>query len=1027
MKLRIKVPRILLSRQFPALFVSLLFASWESALLLPQFSNAASMDGRSTGLSNECNDSGCLVAISGARELGRCPLKHTDVKANVSGYVARVTVKQQFHNPFKEKIEAVYTFPLPENAAVDEMTMRIGNRVIKGSIKKRDEAKEIYEAAKARGNVASLLDQERPNIFTQAVANIEPGENVDIEIKYVNVLKYEDGTFTFAFPTVVGPRFIPRSAPAYKNDLIPDASKITPPAAPEGERAGHDISIDLNINAGVPIQSFKSKLHDVESQITAGTMAHMKLKSKDKIPNKDFIATWSVASDAVQSGYLTHREGNDGFFNLMLIPPKRVTPRGLQPKEMIFVVDCSGSQAGAPIQKAKETLEYIAKHMNPNDTFQIITFNNGVQTLSDLPIHASAASKQEALDFINNIQAAGGTWMAPAVKKACTIPNDEHRLRIITFMTDGYVGNDMEILDLIKTYRGQSRWFSFGTGNSVNRFLIDGIAREGGGEADYVLLNSSAEEVGKKFYDRISSPVLTDINIAFEGVTVKEVFPKDLSDLWAQRPLNFTGRYLKPGTGKVILTGWSGGKAYRQELKIDLPASQAANDVLPSIWARAKVERLMHENWRGVQSGNLNAELKDEITATALKYHIMSQYTSFVAVEENSKTSADKAKTVNVEVEQAQGVHPESFSAPSRQRALSRGLNLPGARLNASSAYSNGWAGSAAAPAPLRSGATTSLQNYNHYPAGTYAQESSHSSLPQVNYGKFIHQPGDNQYQPAAIPYGQVYGGSARSQSSTNGVHGNLMGRSLPSTNLSSAVSKPESSWSSGPISTSSNKESEGSGSGYGQIGGELITRTESRPRHSGNIAPYRQELIRHISVHLPRELNPLDGEVVQLVIGKDGSVVSTQIIESAGNKRKDAKITAALQEMHFAPLPEWYRGEQLTFRIELEKASAQATSTAQAKTDAKPLNAGSKLDADLKLKFDTWKNAKKPNDVQKARVRVELSETPGSALLEQLHQSGLDIDKRKGATAYGTIAFKNIDRLVKIPEVKLIHLDSSK
>lgn len=438
-------------------------------------------------------------------------------------------------------------------------------------------------------------------------------------------------------------------------DLVPDASKITPPVKSEGERAGHDISLSLNVNAGVPIQSVQSKLHEVDVQRPSANLAQIKLKNKNTIPNKDFVATWSVAAGAIQSGYLTHRQGDDGFFTLMLIPPKRVTPSTVQPKEMIFLIDCSGSQRGQPLEKAKEVMLYILDHMNPSDTFQVLTFNDTTAQFSPHAELASKSMKERATNFISPLQANGGTWMGPAVEKVCAMPNEDHRLRIVTFMTDGLVGNDMEVIDTIKKYRGQSRWYSFGTGNSVNRFVLENIAKEGGGEVDYVLLNSSAEAAGKKFYDRISSPVLTDIKVEFNGVEAKEIFPKDVTDLWAQKPVFITGRYTKPGSGKVVLSGYSGGKPYKQELKLDFPAVQASNDVLPSIWARAKVEKLMSQDWKGLQF-NQNDKLKTEITDTALKYHIMSQYTSFVAVEEDRKTKDGTSKTIDVPVELPEGV-----------------------------------------------------------------------------------------------------------------------------------------------------------------------------------------------------------------------------------------------------------------------------------------------------------------------------------------------------------------------------------
>jgi Ca-activated chloride channel homolog len=613
-------------------------------------------------------NSGALAVFGPkGKELGNCPLKHTSVSADVSGYLSRVTVKQLFANPFKEKIEAVYTFPLSETSAVDEMLMKVGKRTIHGTIKKREEAKQIYDAAKARGNVASLLDQERTNIFTQSVANIMPGEEVEITIHYVDLLPYEAGNYTFAFPTVVGPRFIPGKTALGKEgtgrvpdtDAVPDASKITPPIPPKGERAGHDIDISVSIDSGVPLKDIDSKVHEVDIQKTDATHAKISLKDKNTLPNKDFVLSWGVAADKLQSGYLAHRDGGSGYFTLMMLPPKRVTPEEISPKEMIFLIDCSGSQSGPPLDKAKETLHYIIDHMNPNDTFQILSFNNNVTKFAPKPLHVNAEMKKRANEFIDGLQANGGTWMAPAVEEACAIPADENRLRIVSFMTDGFVGNDFEIIGMIKKLRKNSRWFPFGTGSSVNRMLIDGIAREGGGEAEYVLLNSPGPVVGKKFYDRISTPVLTDIKLDFHGMPVKEVFPHDLADVWAEKPLYIKGRYTEPTAGSVTITGFAGGKPYKQDLKVNFPAQEKKNEVIASVWARAKVDRLMGEDWFGAQKGSVNPELKEEIIKTALDHHIMTQYTSFVAVEEKVVTEGGKAKTVTVPVEVPEGVDRE--------------------------------------------------------------------------------------------------------------------------------------------------------------------------------------------------------------------------------------------------------------------------------------------------------------------------------------------------------------------------------
>jgi Ca-activated chloride channel family protein len=594
-----------------------------------------------------------------------CPLEHTSVSAEVSGFVARVSVKQIFHNPRDNKIEAVYTFPLSATGAVDEMLMKVGDRVVKGKIKKREEARRIYNEARQKGHVASLLDQERPNIFTQSVANIMPGEKVEITIKYVEILPYDDGAFKFVFPMVVGPRFIPGAPTGSKGtgwakdtDQVPDASKITPPVADEGTRAGHDIDLTVKIDAGVPILKVESKLHEVDAQ-TSGSTATVSLKDKKTIPNKDFVLKYHVAGDKVKSGVLTHRDGKEGFVTVIMIPPKRVKPSQVAPKEMIFVIDCSGSQRGRPLQKAKETMKYVIDNMNPDDTFNIIDFNVNARMLFSEPKKNTPDTRFKAHNYINSLQARGGTWMGPAVEEVCKKPPPENRLRIVTFMTDGYVGNDFEIISLVKRLRGESRWFPFGTGNSVNRFLLDNMARVGGGEVEYILLNSPGEEVAKKFYERIASPVLTDLKVSYEGIKLEDVYPQAVADLWDRKPLVFKARYEQAGKGKIVISGFSGGKPYEQILNVTLPEKEKANPALASLWARAKVDDLMDQDWMGAQSGNPDKTIKDEIVKVALKHRIMTRYTSFVAVDESKVTKGGEPEKVAVPVEMPDGVSRE--------------------------------------------------------------------------------------------------------------------------------------------------------------------------------------------------------------------------------------------------------------------------------------------------------------------------------------------------------------------------------
>ncbi|MDO8586978.1 MAG: VIT domain-containing protein [Armatimonadota bacterium] len=599
--------------------------------------------------------------------IGQCPLKHTSVSASISGFVARVDVTQEFVNTSGEKIEAVYVFPLPQDAAVDKMEMKVGERTIRGEIKKREEARQIYEAAKKAGHVASLLDQERPNIFTQSVANIVPGEKVLIKIGYVNLLKYENGQYEFVFPMVVGPRYIPGNPTgqtgqgwAPDTDRVPDASKITPPVTPEGTRAGHDISVEVEINAGTPLGDVSSVLHEVDIRRTAETSARVTLKDQAGIPNKDFILRCQVAGDAVRTGLLPSTRGdNDGYFALVLVPPKSPTPEQIAPKEMIFVIDTSGSQMGWPIEKAKETMKLCVEQMNPNDTFQMLAFSNEVVSLFDSPKPNTPENRAGAREFLSSRLGAGGTEMLKAILAALTPPPDPERLRIVCFMTDGYVGNDFQILDSVKNNVGGARMFSFGIGNSVNRFLLDGMADAGRGAVEYVTLEEKGSPVAQRFYDRISKPVLTDISIDWGGLPVVETYPRRVPDLFSSQPVIVKGRYLHEGEGTITIRGKLGGKAWQEQLKVDLPAKEDDNPAIPTLWAREKIHELTARDYAGLQRGQPDAEVKGQVTEIALEYQLMSQYTSFVAVEEMVVTEGGKPKTVAVPVEMPEGVSYE--------------------------------------------------------------------------------------------------------------------------------------------------------------------------------------------------------------------------------------------------------------------------------------------------------------------------------------------------------------------------------
>ncbi len=610
------------------------------------------------------------------------PLKHTDVQAEISGFTARVKVTQTFSNPYPDPIEAVYVFPLPQNAAVGDMQIRIGDRVVRGVIKKREEARKIYDDAKKSGKTAALLEQDRPNIFMQSVANIMPGADILVEIIYDEILKYEKGGYEFVFPMVVGPRFIPGNPVGQQaggwspdTDQVPDASRITPPVLKPGERSGHDISLAVKINAGLPIRSMQSPSHQITCAPLAGAdgvingPCTITLSPADAIPNKDFVLRYVVAGPKPEIGLLTHKNELGGYFMLMFQPPEAPAPETITPKEMVFVVDCSGSMNGEPIALAKKAVRYALQNLNPDDTFQIIRFSEAASPFAKEPLPNTVENVRRGLSYINNLAGEGGTMMIEGIKAALDYPHRDNRLRIVCFMTDGYIGNETEILHAIEQRLGDNtRLFSFGVGSSVNRYLLDQMAEVGRGEVQYVLLNEKPEETVNKFYERVRNPVVTHIRVDWDNLDVTDIMPARVRDLFAGQPIFILGRYNNPGRATVQVHAKIGGRDVTYDIPVQLPATNPDNGALAQLWARARIKELS-----GEQYGGPNQDVIKTITELALKYRLMSEYTSFVAVEEKVVNEGGQMKTIQVPVEMPEGVSYDSVFGKDRKYDTARG------------------------------------------------------------------------------------------------------------------------------------------------------------------------------------------------------------------------------------------------------------------------------------------------------------------------------------------------------------------
>ena len=599
------------------------------------------------------------AVLPGKTEEIPLPLRHTDVHGRVDAFIATVDVRQGYHNPYQEKIEAVYVFPLPSTAAVTDFLMIIGDRKIRGMIREREEAQRIYEEAKAQGYRAALLSQERPNVFTQRVANIEPGNDIDVQTTFFMPLEYDDGAYEFVFPTVVGPRFNPPGYDKGIGAVVRGSKGISgQPVEVEylkpGEMSGHDVSIQVDIDAGVTLEEVKSPTHAIVVERPAKSRAVVRLNPNDRIPDKDFVLRYRTAGGATKTALMVDRGDKGDYFALFLQPPASLADLPRMPREMVFVLDCSGSMNGAPLAKAKEAMRRCLKNLDPNDTFQIIRFSSNASQLGPAPIPATPENVMRGLRHVDELRSEGGTMMIEGIKTALDFPHDPGRFRIVSFMTDGYIGNEAEIFAAVHEKVKDARIFSFGVGSSVNRYLLEGLARLGCGAVAYIGLNEAAGDKVDLFYERMSRPALTDVEIDWGGLEVSDVYPSKIPDLFVGRPVILTGRFKRVGKDPILMYGRMGSTMSRYA--IPLPSDEALTEHagIRSVWARWKLADLSDKevSWP-------SDELKSEITQVSLQHRLLCQYTSFVAVDGTEQTEGE-AVTVKVPSYVPEGVKYET-------------------------------------------------------------------------------------------------------------------------------------------------------------------------------------------------------------------------------------------------------------------------------------------------------------------------------------------------------------------------------
>lgn len=546
------------------------------------------------------------------------PLLSTDVEIRVTGHVARATVRQSFKNPHGDWYEGVYVFPLPENAAVDHLRMRIGERLVEGEIREREKAKASYEQAKAEGRRAALLEQERPNLFTSSVANIGPGEEIRVEIEYQQTLRYDQGRYSLRFPMVNGPRYIPAG--------VSDAARITPAVLRPGEGVGpiNPVTIRVSLDAGVPIGELRSASHAVSVEAPSPGKRQITLSSQNHA-DKDFELSWRFTPDASpRAALLTEKRGDRRYGLLMVVPPALEEKPAL-PREAIFVIDTSGSMHGASITQAKEALELAIARLAPADRFNVIEFNSTASALYPEARPASRDNIERAMRWVRELRAQGGTEMAKALELALDANEHPGRIRQVMFLTDGAVGNEDALFRLIRERLGDSRLFTVGIGSAPNSHFMTKAARFGAGTFTYIGRIDEVKEKMSALFAKLESPVLKGLQVDWGDSTGVEAWPRVVPDLYAGEPV-------------VVLFS---AERIADELRIaglvarNTPLESAGG--LGVLWARSKISSLMDSLREGAPEDAVRAQ----VLTLALEHHLVSKYTSLVAVDRTPARARD--------------------------------------------------------------------------------------------------------------------------------------------------------------------------------------------------------------------------------------------------------------------------------------------------------------------------------------------------------------------------------------------------
>lgn len=618
---------------------------WLSAViavfLMVSLSAGAFCEGENKENNSEDKTLSPYFLVEGAdSSMDQFPLKETKVDVNINGTIADIFVTQIYANNGESPINASYVFPASTSVSVHGMTMEIGNHRVTAKIKEREEAKQEFEQAKEEGKSASLLEQQRPNVFSMDVANIMPGDTVIIELHYSELIESTDGIYQFVFPTVVGPRYSNQlKSVAAQNDKWVESPYLKDAKTPPGK---YDIAV--NLSTGVPVKDIKGISHKIEIVQEQESVAKVTLADKDEYAgNRDFILDYRLTGKEMQNGLMLYEGEKENFFMLTIQPPERVKTEDIPGREYIFILDVSGSMNGFPIDTAKGLIKDLVTHLRSTDKFNLILFAGDSSIMSPSSVPATKASINEAIKLIERQEGGGGTELFPALERALSIPADENLSRSVVIITDGYIDGEKATFDLIRENLGATNFFSFGIGSSVNRYLIEGIAKAGSGEPFVLTDPSGSSEIAGQFREYIQSPVLTDIDVEFDGFNVYDVEPQNVPNVFAQRPVTLFGKWRGEPAGTIRISGRTGKGDYKADLDISDIEHSDANGAIRYLWARSKIARLSDYGFGDKD----DSAVRKEVTALGLEYSMLTQYTSFIAVIEEIRNTNGESTDVN--------------------------------------------------------------------------------------------------------------------------------------------------------------------------------------------------------------------------------------------------------------------------------------------------------------------------------------------------------------------------------------------